>query len=139
MAGTYTLAPLTFDPSKQYDWSDLVNSMPVTIALKAHIGDAAEGDTFALLRHHDGRYGLSVFGWASCSECDVLKGCKTLDDLTEVRDNVWNGIHWEDNATALLAYLDNTDLALKWWGHTVGGRDFAAQAKRHLVRLATAS
>lgn len=106
------LKPPTDDYS-YYSYSDLIESMEVEV-LARHDDDDYQGDSRLLVR--DGiRYGLLTYGWGSCSGCDALEGAgSNLADVTELRDQMWRQIHWEDSAYAMLAYVDGKDWTLDY-------------------------
>lgn len=95
-----------------YSYSDLIESFEVE-TLVTVADDDYQGDTRHLLRDGE-RYGLLTFGWGSCSGCDALEGCSGITEVTELRDQLWGQIHWEDSATAMLAYVDGKDWTLDY-------------------------
>ncbi|TMR22074.1 hypothetical protein ETD86_12970 [Nonomuraea turkmeniaca] len=119
----------------KWTYESLLSTMPITVLHQAEDGDNRSGDRFSLVRHHDGRFGLLIFGWASCSRCDALQACKTPADFAELHEQVFSGIHWEATAADLLAYLDHKDIRLDWWGHQPLGPRFRAEAAAYLTRL----
>lgn len=106
-----TLSP----PKSEWDYStydDLIESMEVEV-LTRHDDNDYQGDSRLLVR--DGsRYGLLTYGWGSCSGCDALQGATSLAEVTELRDQMWQQIHWEDSAAAMLAYVDGKDWTLDY-------------------------
>jgi len=78
-----------------------------------------QGSTYVLCQHEDGRYGFTSISWGSCSGCDALQACNTLEDLAELRDDLLRGVQpYATLAEAIAAieqdrYLDSDD---SWHG-----------------------
>ena len=68
-----------------------------------------QGDS-RVLYHRDGRYGLFVFGWGSCSGCDSLRACKTFADVAQLIDELENNIKWFDTLSELKTYVADDEL-----------------------------
>lgn len=69
-----------------------------------------QGDTRYLIRdREDGRIGISIIGWGSCTACDELQGCESFEELEELILHIVNSIKWFDNAKECLYYLNNHD------------------------------
>lgn len=104
----------TEDKYPQWEYEELVDSMGVKVLHSVDIGQY-EGDTMSLVKEGC-RYGLLVYGWGSCSGCDAAQGCRTVKEATELRDQIWNEIHWEDSKKSMHKYISDKDLALEWYG-----------------------
>lgn len=77
--------------------------------------EAYSGDSF-LIYKNDNKYGLLVFGWGSCSGCDALQACDTIDEVQELMDGLYNDIIWFDSLQELKDYLsDDSSEELKWY------------------------
>jgi hypothetical protein len=63
-----------------------------------------------VLYHRDGRYGLFVFGWGSCSGCDSLRACKTFADVAQLIDELEDDIKWFDTLSELKTYVADDEL-----------------------------
>jgi hypothetical protein len=109
-----TMRALT--PLGEYDYftyDTLIDSFEVEVLARKD-DDDYQGDTRLLVRDGE-RYGLIVFGWGSCSGCDALEAAGgNLADLTELRDAIWNGAHWEPSAADMVAYIDRKDWSLDY-------------------------
>ncbi len=130
------MKPLADESAKSYpDWGyeELIQSMEIEIIHQADIGDY-QGDTFAVVRDGD-RYGYLSYGWGSCTGCDAAAACSTVAEATELRDQIWNGIRWEDSAAALLAWMDGKDWSLDWEWSEDRFQKFISEAKEQLVRI----
>lgn len=110
-----------------FSYGDLLDSFEVQVLLNVEDNDY-QGDTRVLMR--DGaRYGLVVFGWGSCSGCDALEAVNgDVAETTELRDELWSSVHWEDSAAEMLAYVDGKDWSLDF-SYRKETADFLAQAR----------
>jgi hypothetical protein len=68
-----------------------------------------QGDTRYLVRGADGRWGVVIVGWGSCSGCDALQACSKPKDYAELRDSIGAGATWFDTAAACATYLTDKD------------------------------
>lgn len=77
--------------------------------------EAYQGDSF-LIYKNDNKYGFLVFGWGSCSGCDALQACTTIEEVQELMDRLYNYITWFDSFQELKDYLsDDSTEELKWY------------------------
>ena len=56
-----------------------------------------QGDTLALIKSPEGKYGVLQFGWGSCSGCDALQACSSWEDLQELCDEMEQSVRWHDS------------------------------------------
>nr|WP_221374503.1 hypothetical protein [Actinoplanes polyasparticus] len=115
-----------------YGYDNLLASFDVPVVLKVDDNDY-QGDSRLLLKDGE-RWGILTFGWGSCSGCDAYEACSGLADYVELRDQLWNDIHWEANAAALLAYIDGKDWSLEYgWYRDDAMRAFLEKAREWLA------
>ncbi len=111
-------------------YDGLIDSMEVERLVEVS-DDDYQGSTRILVRDGD-RYGVVEFGWGSCSGCDALQAIGYGDDVepghVELRDEIWNGIHWEPDIASMVTWLRERDWDLQWGT----GGPFARQAIAHL-------
>jgi hypothetical protein len=112
-------------------YSELIDSFEVEVVLEIH-DDDYQGDSRYVLRSGE-RYGLLFFGWGSCSGCDALQACDSVSEATELRDQLWNSVHWEPTASGLLRYINEKDWELDYAWHASETRSFIEQAKTLLT------
>lgn len=108
-------------------YDELIASLDVQVVLRVDDNDY-QGDTRLLLT--DGsRWGLLTFGWGSCSGCDAFQAAEgNLAELGTLQRQLWDGIHWEPSAAALLAYVEGKDWQLDYSWHEEAGRAFIDKA-----------
>lgn len=86
--------------------------------------EAYQGDSF-LLYKNDNKYGFLTFGWGSCSGCDALQACDTIDEVQELMDNLYNAIKWFDSLQELKCYIsDYSIIELQWYFYSDTFKEF---------------
>ncbi|GAA2322029.1 hypothetical protein GCM10010149_88930 [Nonomuraea roseoviolacea subsp. roseoviolacea] len=131
------------EAQRYYSYDDLVASMDVEVVHEGHEQNY-QGDSHYIVRE-DGRCGYMTFGWGSCGGCDALQACmdygsdeSTLRSVTELRDEIYNQIHWEETPAKLFAYMADKDWRLDWRYHAQDFRVFLAEALTKLSDVARA-
>jgi hypothetical protein len=72
--------------------------------------DGYQGDSRVLYR--DGlRFGYLCFGWGSCSGCDALQACDTVQEVQELMDELRDSIKWFDSAADAMQWIETHDWA----------------------------
>jgi hypothetical protein len=92
-----------------------------------------QGDSRLIYSDDDGRFGLLIFGWGSCSGCDSLQACDSLKEIDELRESLANDIKWYDSKAELLAYINEKDWDLEYCWHAEETKDFVEKAKVFLA------
>lgn len=112
-------------------YGDLIESFEVEVVVEVDENDY-QGDSWYLLR--DGhRCGFLNFGWGSCSGCDALEAAwGNLAEITELRDDLWASVHWEESMAAMARYLNDTDWSLQYSGRTPEFQQFLTEANAAL-------
>jgi hypothetical protein len=119
-----------------FSYSELIDSMEVDVLLEVDEADY-QGSSWLIVQQGS-RFGYLCYGWGSCSGCDALEACgNNVTEATELRDDIFNGIQWENSADELLSYFVETDWELKWEYHSKDFRDFLEQAKDKLFHIAS--
>lgn len=67
-----------------------------------------QGDSRVLYRDGDG-FGFLQFGWGSCSGCDALMACNSIEEVQELMDELLQKIMWFDSSEKALAYFTSHD------------------------------
>ena len=66
------------------DYRPMIDSFGYEILLQVDDKDY-QGDSRLLFRDVS-RYGILIFGWGSCSGCDSLQACESLEDVEKLRN-----------------------------------------------------
>ena len=86
--------------------------------------EAYQGDSF-LIYKNDNKYGFLTFGWGSCSGCDALQACDTIDEVQELMDSLYNAIKWFDSLQELKCYIsDYSIVELQWYFYSDTFKEF---------------
>lgn len=88
------------------DYDKLLGSYGYEIVVKED-EDGYQGDSLVLFRK-EGRYGFLCFGWGSCSGCDALQACGSIEDVEDLRKELHRSITW-GNAAESLKYVKEHD------------------------------
>ncbi len=93
----------------EYEYKPLLESMEYEILVKVDEDDY-QGDSWVLFK--DGtRYGFLNFGWGSCSGCDALQACESLEEIESLRNELHKSIIWHQDKKAMIDWL----LKHQWW------------------------
>lgn len=55
--------------------------------------DDYQGDSRVLYKRN-GKYGLLIFGWGSCSGCDALQACDSPEEVMSLANELRDQIRW---------------------------------------------
>ena len=92
-----------------------------------------QGDT-RVLYDNDGSIGILIFGWGSCSGCDALQACTTMEEVQELCDFLQDSIKWFDSREDALAYVTEKDWELEWCWHSKETKEFIKEVTDYLSR-----
>lgn len=87
------------------------------------------GDSRILYRdkNDDQRFGLLIFGWGSCSGCDALQACSSLDEIDDLISVTKNDIKWASREELLL-YIAEKQWELEFCWHAEETKKFIESA-----------
>jgi hypothetical protein len=98
-----------------YDY-DLIAPLYGLPVLYSWTENSYQGDAFFILQGDDGRLGLLMYGYGSCSGCDSLQACTTTQDVADLANQMFADTRWFDDKDAMRAYIDSDDAKLySWW------------------------
>lgn len=78
-----------------------------------------QGDLVFVLRGPDGRHGVTVVGYGSCSGCDARQACSTQEEFDGLVDSVVRSIRWGAKED-LRAHLMGEN-SVSWWAMPSAG------------------
>lgn len=108
------------------DYDPMLASFGWEIVLKVDDNDY-QGDSRVLYRDGD-RYGLLVFGWGSCSGCDSLQGCCTIEEIDELRVTLRDQTIWKDSKAEMLEFIRSRDWETQYSWHADETKEFVQKA-----------
>jgi hypothetical protein len=94
--------------------------------------DDWSGDSILLVRDGD-QYGQLNYGWGSCSGCDALQGCETLEDYEELRRDLVCGVIWDTLENTVMG-ITNRDWEVSYYGESLG-LCFVKEVEQYLLTL----
>ena len=104
------------------EYDSMLDSFGYDIVVKED-DDGYQGDSFVLFKN-ESSYGILVFGWGSCSGCDMLQMCRTYDELSELQTRLFDSISWYSTLKECQESMINEDSELQWYGSSNGFIEF---------------
>lgn len=96
------------------------------VVLSGTFGDYT-GDYLYLLRDGD-RYGFLVQGYGSCSYCDALQSCESLDDVQALIHRMYDAVVWKESADEFLKWVTrDRDWQDQWVWREEGTKRFVGR------------
>ena len=87
-----------------------------------------QGDTLAVIKNGN-RYGYISFGWGSCSGCDALQGCDTVDSICDLANCFEQSVQWFESLTDLKSFVLKHDYEGDWTDKTLV-KEFKADVEK---------
>lgn len=109
------------EPRYWYDYQPMLDEFG-NIVLQCDEDDY-RGDSF-IIYEKDGKYGYLTFGWGSCSGCDALQACDTIDEVQELMDGLYSDIIWFESLEALKGFFETKDWSLCYEWHIYEFKEF---------------
>lgn len=117
-----------------YGWWDYQPMLDAFGKIVLQIDDISYQGDSRVLYDNCGKIGVLIFGWGSCSGCDALQACKSLEDVQELCDELQDSIRWFDNKQSALEYFKTHD----WEGDFFGLKEetvrFVSEGIKYLSR-----
>lgn len=95
--------------NEHWGWYDYQPMLDAFGKIVIQVDDADYQGDSRLLYDENGKIGLLIFGWGSCSGCDALQACNTLEEVQELCNELQEDIKWFDNKEQALEYFKNHD------------------------------
>ena len=124
------------DERGYYDYEPIINSFGRNVLQIDTEG--YQGDSWVLydnidydfnLREPTRKIGYLEYGWGSCSGCDALQACNSIDEVQELADELEQSIKWFDGYKEALDWFETHDWKGDW--------SFGMPAKKAFVGMAT--
>lgn len=124
---------LGWEERNEPDYKDIVAKFGAVLV--EHSAGSYQGDSFFVIR--DGcRLGVLIFGWGSCSGCDALQACSSLDELQKLCDSLESSIVWVDTLEGMLRWREDRNEANDFWMRDDEGREFVVKVDAFLAKEA---
>ena len=123
--------------SEEYGTDDLIGQILDYTPMLEQFGeilikvdeDDYQGDSY-LIYKKENSYGYLRFGWGSCSGCDALQACNTIQEVQELMGALYNSIIWFTSLAELKKYFANKDWTLEFSWHIECFKDFVNQVEK---------
>ena len=112
-----------------YDYQPMLDSFGNIVV---QVDDEAYQGDSRVLYEKDGKIGLLVFGWGSCSGCDALQACNSLEEVQELYDELFDSIKWFDSRASAVEYFKGHD----WKGDFSYGQETREFVRKSVLFLA---
>lgn len=109
-------------------YHDLVESF-ATIVIDVCNGHY-QGDYLYLLRNGT-QWGFLSVGFGSCSYCDALEGCGSLDDVLMLRDGLEQEAKWFETLEETKQYIYDEERRYSWYAHEDGWNEFKKKVENY--------
>lgn len=113
---------------------ELVATMGVDVVKHETIG-SYQGD-YLLIVKEGGSYGYLEFGYGSCSGCDALQACSSMEDVAALRQRLYESIQWGPSAAALAQWMKDRDWESQWVWHESEAATWIREAAKMLGEVA---
>lgn len=104
-----------------YDYQPILNAIG-NVLIQVD-DDDYQGDS-RLLYEKEGKFGYLIFGWGSCSGCDALQACESMNDVQDLIDGLVNDVKWFDSLGELKEYFKEKDWELEYSWHSSETKEF---------------
>lgn len=92
-----------------WGWSDYQPMLEAFGTIAIQVDDHYYQGDSRLLYDNDGKIGFLMFGWGSCSGCDALQACNTIEQVQALCDDLQDDIRWFDNRKEALEWFCTHD------------------------------
>ncbi len=85
-----------------------------------------QGDS-RIIFEKDNKFGFLIFGWGSCSGCDSLQACESIQDVQDLMDSLNEQVSWFDSLDELKSYFAKKDWSLDYCFHSAETKQFISE------------
>lgn len=129
-------AKLSLPPASQlYNGDSASSYQPMVEAfgniLFQEIENDYQGSTWVLYEEGN-HYGYLDFGWGSCSGCDALQGCNSMQEIQDLMEDMYFSIKWFESAAEALAWFEEQDWEGKYSWSSGECQNFVTSVKEYL-------
>lgn len=130
------------DPDDDSDWFSASDYTPVlerlgTIVVRVDEEDY-QGDSYVLYSgggERSGTWAFLTFGWGSCSGCDALQGCESVEEVVTLLEQLRNDMRW-GTTEEITAILNAPEREGEWYARE---ESWSAFREKALAALAAAA
>jgi hypothetical protein len=90
-----------------------------------------QGDSRVIYKDGN-KFGYLQFGWGSCSGCDALQACHSIEEVQELMESLNNRIKWFENSAKILDYFKTHDWELEYCWHSEEQKEFIEKVIKYM-------
>lgn len=103
------------------DYQPIIDEIGIVLV---QVDDADyQGDTRVMYKK-DNKYGYLIFGWGSCSGCDSLQACESIDEIQQLINDLVDKVKWFDSLDEIKSYFLTKDWGLEYSWHAEETKEF---------------
>ena len=118
--------------NNQWEWFDYQPMLNAFGNIVLRIDDRGYQGDSRVLYDNDGKIGFLLFGWGSCSGCDALQACGTIEEVQQLCDNLQNDIKWFEDKETAHEWFCTHDWEGDYSWYEEETREFVSKAKEYL-------
>jgi hypothetical protein len=106
MTNTIDAKTLFPDTSRFYGYQPIIDALGTAVVQVDD--DDYQGDTRVIFKKGK-EYGYLKFGWGSCSGCDALQACDSIEEVQKLVDELQEQVKWFDSLEELQKFFRTHD------------------------------
>ena len=123
----------------RWSWTDYQPMLNAFGKIVIQVDDDSYSGDSRVLYDENGRIGLLIFGWGSCSGCDALQKCETLKEVQKLCNALQNSIMWFDDKKQAIEYFTNHDWEGDYSYHSAETKEFVNRCNKYLSKRKSVS
>ena len=116
----------------RWGWSDYQPMLDAFGNIVVQIDDHDYQGDSRVLYDEAGRIGILIFGWGSCSGCDALQACDSIEEVQQLCDELQDDIKWFDDKNQALQWVLTHDWLGDYSWHQDETQTFIAKCVDYL-------
>ncbi len=113
-------------------WGDYQPMLNAFGKIVIQVDDCDYSGDSRVLYDDNGKIGCLIFGWGSCSGCDALQACDSLEEVQGLCDSLQNDINWFSNREEALEWFTTHDWLGDYCWHESETKEFVKKSIEYL-------
>lgn len=118
-----------------WDWYDYQPMLEAFGKIAIQVDDRCYQGDSRLLYDENGKIGYLIFGWGSCSGCDALQACDSIEEVQELCDELQDDIKWFDSKKEALEWFTTHDWEGDFFSSTEETNEFVQKCIEYLQEV----
>lgn len=119
----------------RWDWYDYQPMLEAFGKIAIQVDDRDYQGDSRLLYDENGKIGYLIFGWGSCSGCDALQACDSIEEVQELCDELQGDIKWFDSKKEALEWFTTHDWEGDFFSRTEETNEFLQKCIEYLQEV----